>query len=128
MGEQRPKHSQFKPGQSGNPSGRPKGLLTADQVSALISRLAVLTLDELKLIQQDPKAEMHRRIIATEIVTALEKADYGRLEALFMRGIGKVRDVTEVHQHNYDAELDGEPKENVLKLLREMRGPQKTGT
>ena len=70
---------------------------------------------------------MHRRIIAAEMVTALEKSDYARLEALFARGIGKVKDITEVHQHNHDAELDKEPKENVIELLRQMRGPR-TGT
>jgi hypothetical protein len=89
--------------------------------------LAVLTFDELKLVKDDPSEAMHRRIIAAEIVTAFEKSDYSRLEALFARGIGKVRDIAEIHQHNYDAELDSEPKENVLELLRNLRGP-KTGT
>lgn len=122
-----PKATRFKPGASGNPSGKPKGLLTADQVSALIGRLAVLTYDELKIVKDDPKEAMHRRIIAAEIVSALDKSDYSRLEALFMRGIGKVKDVSEVHQHNHDAELDAEPKQNILSLLRDMRGPNKTG-
>ena len=32
-----PKHSQFKPGQSGNPNGRPRGASLATQVRNLLS-------------------------------------------------------------------------------------------
>jgi len=117
-----PKEYQFKPGQSGNPGGKIKGLLTAADVSALIGKLSVLTIDELKLRRDDPKGRMHERIIAGEIVAAFEKQDYSRLEMLFARGVGKVKDVSEVHQHNHDAELAKEPKENVIALLRQMRG------
>lgn len=119
--------SRFKPGQSGNPAGKPKGMLTADQVSASIGRLAALTVDELKSKKTDPKTPAIEAIMASILVEAFEKGDFARLESLLSRGVGKVRDVAEVHTHNHDAELDSVPKTDILTLLRDMRGP-KTGT
>ncbi len=122
-----PKEFQFKPGQSGNPGGKPKGLLTAADVSALIGVLSVLTVEELKIRRDDPKGRTHERIIAGEIVAALEKQDYSRLEMLFSRGVGKVKDSVDVNNFKHDAALAAEPKENVITLLRQMRGA-KEGT
>ncbi len=112
----------WQPGQSGNPSGKPKGILSAADVSALIGVLSVLTIDELKIRRDDPKGRMHERIIAGEIVAAFEKQDYSRLEMLFARGVGKVKESVDVNNFNHDAALAAEPKENVIALLRQMRG------
>lgn len=110
--------TRFKPGVSGNPGGKMKGMLTAASVSGLISKLAVLTLEELRLVRDDAQEQTHKRIIAAELVAALEKNDYGRLEALLMRGVGKVKDVVEQHTHNHDKDFENAPRESVIELLR----------
>lgn len=125
-----PKEWQFKPGRSGNPGGRPKDLLTSDQVSAIIGRLTRLNYDALKSLAKEPKSTtpMIEVIVASILVEAADKGDYSRLESLLTRAIGKVKDISEVHQHNYDSDLDQEPRENVIELLRQMRGPKLNGT
>ena len=122
-----PVHAQFKPGQSGNKGGRPKGQLTADQVSACIGRLASLSYTELKAHSENKSKPTIEVIVATILVKAADTGDYSRLESLLARSIGKVKDVSEVHQHNHDAAFDSEPRENVIELLKQMRGPQKVG-
>jgi hypothetical protein len=66
-------------------------------------------------------------MVASIMARAAKDGDYSRLEFLLARSIGKVKDISEVHQHNYEAELAAEPKENVIELLRQMRGPPKVG-
>ncbi len=119
-----PDHLKWKPGQSGNPSGRPKGQLRRDDVEATIGRFAKLTREELQVIVQSPKSTMLDIMIAGIMAKAAKDGDYARLQFLLDRSIGKVKDVQEVHQHNYDAELDKEPKENIIELLRNLRGPK----
>ena len=122
-----PEHSRFKPGQSGNPGGMPKQLLTQDKVSSVLGKFCMMTREELAKIVENPKSPMLDVMVASVMARAAKDGDYSRLEFLLARSVGKVRDISEVHQHTYDGELDQEPRENVLELLRSLRGP-KTGT
>lgn len=116
----------WKPGVSGNPSGRPKGLLTKDKVSIILAKLTNMTMPELDWIILDGKTPVIEKIIAQILRKAFDTGDASRLEFLLSRAIGKVTDVKEVHNINTEAHqaLDQEPKENVLKLLADMRGPK----
>lgn len=111
----------WKPGESGNAAGKPKGILTRDKVEALMGRFAQMSRAELQDVVQNPKSTMIEIMVAAVMARAAKDGDYARLQFLLDRSIGKVKDVSEVHQHSYDAALDAEPRENVLKLLREMR-------
>lgn len=90
-----PKHTRFKPGVSGNPSGKPKGLLTVDQVSAMMGRFCHLTRDELHKVVSDPKSTMLEVTVASILAKAAKDGDYSRLEFLLQRSVGKVKDVSE---------------------------------
>lgn len=120
-----PDYTRWKKGQSGNPGGKPKQLLTIASVSALMGRFAHLSEEQLATVLKDPKATVIEKMVGSVIMKAIQAGDYTRLSFLLDRTVGKVKDVSEVHQHNsYDSEFDKQPKENVLQLLREMAGPK----
>lgn len=124
MADPRKNLKSWKPGQSGNPSGRPKGKLTRDEVEAIMARFTRLSREELQIVVQNPKSTMLEIMVASVMAKAAKDGDCARLNFLLDRSIGKVKDIQEVHQHNYDEDLDKEPKENVLELLRSLRGPK----
>ncbi len=119
-----PEHSRFKPGQSGNPKGRSPDILSPDKVRTVLGKFADMSRAELQAVVQNDKSTMLEIMIASVMAKAAKDGDYARLSFIMDRSIGRVKDITEVHQHNYDQELDKEPKENVLKILRELRGPK----
>ncbi len=86
----------WKPGQSGNPTGKRKGLLTTAQIASLVTRLSQLNRMELKAINDDPKSTMLEITVAKILDQAAESGDYSRLEFLLARSIGKVKDSLEV--------------------------------
>lgn len=105
----------FKPGQSGNPNGRPKlttELLEARKlnqiaVGSIINKYMNMGIGE---IQQDcERADIKalEAMIGKIIVEAHKFGDYSRVNFLFDRMIGKVKETIEV-------EL---PKPTVVKLL-----------
>lgn len=114
-----PKHTQFKKGQSGNPGGKIAGLLSPQQISALITRFWKMTMAELAAVPKDPKSTVGEIALASIFIKAIETGDYGRIEGLLTRGIGKVKEVTEVHQHNYDDELRKVDREKIVELLKQ---------
>ena len=127
---ERPQNKHLKPfpkGVSGNPSGKPKGLLRREDVEAMMGRFAVMTREQLQLVVQNQKSTMLEIMIASVMAKAAKDGDYARLQFLLDRSIGRVKDISEVHQHNHDAALDLEPRENVLTLLRQMRGTKAEG-
>ena len=86
----------FKPGQSGNPSGKPKGLLTTTEVSGLLSKFCRLSRDELTAVIQNNKSSMIEITVASILAKAAKDGDYSRLEFLLARSIGKVKEQLEV--------------------------------
>ncbi len=120
-----PLHSRWKPGQSGNPSGSRKRALTQEKYTELVEKLVLDTPhEELRAIVDEKKGHALQIMLASGILEAIDKGDYSRLESLLARTLGRVKDVVETHVHNYDGELDKEPQENVIALLRQLRGPK----
>jgi len=93
-----PKHTQFKPGQSGNPSGRRKQVLTKDKVSAIIGKVADNSVEEVRDLVGKETATMLERTVASIFMEAYEKSDASKLEFLFQRSIGKVTEQIDVKQ------------------------------
>ncbi len=98
------KPGKFKPGQSGNPGGRPK--LPADiaearklnqhELERVINQYIWMTKDELKAAAKAPTTTVMELMIASIVASAIEKGDQMRLEFILARIIGKVRDQLEL--------------------------------
>lgn len=92
-----PAATRFKPGQSGNPGGRPKlpaalkaiGELTVDEVKRLIAKYARMTKAEVTAAIQNPETPILELNIATIFATGTKSGDYARLAFLLDRTIGK---------------------------------------
>ena len=114
-----PKHTQFKPGQSGNPSGKRNGGLTVDEVSDLMARFCRLSRDALQAVVQDPKSTMIEITVASILARAAKDGDYSRLEFLLSRSIGKVKDVILHEQEAVVDQLKDVPKETLISFLKD---------
>jgi hypothetical protein len=113
-----PEHTRWKKGQSGNISGRPKGILTQDEVKAILGRFSRLTIGELETVMADKKTTALEMMVASVIMRAMKDGDCNRLEFLLQRSYGKVANVNENINHDYKEEFDQIPRENILELLR----------
>lgn len=121
--------TQWVPGQSGNPGGAPRNMLTRDKVANIMSKFAHLTREELQKKIQHPDSTMLEITVAAIFARAAKDGDYQRLEFLLQRTVGKVREETEIKFKESDAirELDSHPRESVIALLRSMHGPKPQG-
>ena len=108
----------FKPGQSGNPSGRRKGNITKNEVEDLVSRCFTMTKAELKEIIESPKSRIIDIHVASIIAQGIKKGDLYSLNGLLDRTIGKVKDVVENHNHSHDEAFDDAPRGELIDLLR----------
>lgn len=97
----------FPKGVSGNPGGKIKGALTGEQIRKNIARLFDMTRDELQAVIQDPKSTMHEIMLASIVAQAAKSGDYSRLEALYVRAVGKAKDVVEHTVSADDKDLFG---------------------
>ncbi len=99
-----PPEKRFKPGQSGNPGGRPKTpedirearRLNQAELERTVNRLLFCTREELQTIVKDPKTPMLEVMVASIMAQAATKGDQLRLEFVLARLIGKVKEHLEV--------------------------------
>ena len=118
MGNPNIKNYGFKPGQSGNPSGKPKQLLTKDKVSSILGKFATMTQEQLQAVVTDKKSTMIEIMIASVMVKAAKDGDYARLDFLLTRSVGKVKDEIEQTIRNVtDEDLESIPQDALLKLI-----------
>ncbi len=93
-----PAEYQFKKGQSGNPLGgklhnpelRAIKKLTAIEVAEVGSLLLDGNLAALKAVAKDPNATVLKVMIASVAVRTISKGDYGALDTILNRLVGKV--------------------------------------
>jgi hypothetical protein len=94
---------QFKKGQVGGP-GRPRSpehlkvtrKLTKTKTEELLTRFTAMTVDELKTIVKDPGSTVLEAWVARICLTGIVGGDERKLNFMFDRLIGKVKDEVEV--------------------------------
>jgi len=95
------KVTQYKPGQSGNPKGRPIGLrqdlkkykaISATDAGKLIQKMMDMTAEELLDVMQNASMPAYEIMIASVIHKSVVGGDHSRLNFLLERTIGKVKD------------------------------------
>ncbi len=94
----------WKPGESGNPNGRPKDppevkeikLLTKQYFKEIGSLIVLGNIDELERIAQDRKQPVIKVMIAAVAVKAMSKGDMVAIDMLLNRLIGKVKEEVEL--------------------------------
>lgn len=112
-----PPEHRFKPGQSGNPGGKPKGLITKAQIEVIFQQIALKNRDELEALRDDRLSPMLHSVVASAILKAHEKGDMITLEAIMARAVGKVKDEVDTTTRNEDSVVKGIPTEDLLKLV-----------
>ncbi len=90
-----PIHSRFKPGQSGNPSGKPKGLLTRDQLKSNIWKFTALDQEQLHRILDNPNSSVMDAMLASIMKKTIELGDASRLEVILNRLVGRPKEELE---------------------------------
>jgi hypothetical protein len=113
----------WQPGQSGNPGGMSKNLLTKDKVKSTFSRMALKPMTEIEEIvklknDKDRGRPALEVMVAAIIGKAVQQGDHMRLQFLLDRTIGKVKDEIDISNTRFDKDFDQVPRENIIELLR----------
>ncbi len=86
----------FPKGVSGNPSGKPKGIITRGHIEATMGRFCNMTRAELQEVVADKKSTMLEIMVASIMAKSAQQGDHQRFEALMQRMVGKVQDKIEM--------------------------------
>lgn len=109
----------FVKGQSGNPSGRPKGLLTRAKVEATLGRFSSLTRAQLQEVVQDPASTMLEIMVASVMARAAKDGDASRLAFLLDRSIGKIKDMGPMEEDESLLEIQAMSDQELVRLVKE---------
>lgn len=118
----------WKPGQSGNPSGRPKipealrGIhsLTQPEVCKIISKYARMEKAELIGASENPKTSALELCIASIFVACIKTGDYTKLSFLLDRAIGKVPVIEETDEDKAARqEIQSLSNDELIRLVTE---------
>ncbi len=98
----------FKPGQSGNPNGRPRKYVRLlkeqgyklSEINDTIQAMMSMDLEELKTVWDNPKATILEKTIAAAMRKSLEKGSLYSLETLLTRVYGKPKEQMDIQTDN----------------------------
>jgi hypothetical protein len=98
----------YKPGQSGNPNGRPRKYVSLlkeqgyklAEINDTIQAMMSMDLEELKTVWDNPKATILEKTIAAAMRKSLEKGSLYSLETLLTRVYGKPKEQMDIQTDN----------------------------
>jgi hypothetical protein len=101
---------QWEKGESGNPKGRPKKLVPSlkiegyklAEINDTIQSIISMTVDELKMVWDNPKSTILEKTVAGALRKSLEKGNLESVETLINRVYGKPKE-------KLDVTSDGKP-------------------
>jgi len=104
---------QFKPGQSGNPAGRPRKFVTLmkdagykqTEINDTLRALLVMTEDELQDIKDHPESTILERVAAAALLKGLNSSSLFNLELLMSRTFGSPKQQID-NKHEYTGPLE----------------------
>jgi hypothetical protein len=104
-----PEHTKFKPGESGNPNGRPRKYVSTlreqgyklSEINDCIQVMMAMTIEELKEAFENPTATVLEKTIAAAIKRSIEKGSLYSIETLLSRVYGKPKE-------SVDMDIQGE--------------------
>lgn len=106
----------YKKGQSGNPAGRPKGIinpirqalkeLTVDTYREVIEVVLTGNFAELQRIIDDPTTSVIQVGVAKAFAKAMKAGDYQTIERIAERIVGKIPDQINLVSKNLNANMD----------------------
>lgn len=104
-----PNNKPFKPGQSGNPNGRPRKYVSTlrdqgyklSEINDCIQVMMAMTIEELKEAFENPNATVLEKTIAAAIKRSIEKGSLYSIETLLSRVYGKPKE-------SVDMDIQGE--------------------
>ena len=118
---------QFKPGQSGNPNGRPRKYVSTltdqgyklSEINDTIQAMMAMSLDELKKVYQDKEATILEKTIAHSMQKGLKNGNLSSMETLLTRVYGRPKEKleTEGTNTNFNVDLSGLSTKDLLKLI-----------
>lgn len=104
----------FKPGQSGNPNGRPKRIYTIlkesgytrDDIREAFTEIGWQNLDDLKEIIEDPNKPVILKVIAKAFIRGAEKGDFRYVSEIIQQAIGKPKDTVDLTSGDQPLKFD----------------------
>jgi hypothetical protein len=94
------KDHEFKPGESGNPNGRPRKYVSLlkeqgyklSEINDTLMALLSMDLNELKEVFENPKATVLEKAVAGAIRKSIEKGSLYNIETIITRAMGKPKE------------------------------------
>lgn len=104
MGEYPNKDTQFKPGQSGNPNGRPKKIFnlikesgySKEDIRDAFDEIGWQTMDDLNEVMLDPNKPVILKVIAKAFLRGADKGDFRYVSEILTHVLGKPKEQVDV--------------------------------